>query len=78
LVRRLGATDSVPDGLDSSRGGFAQQALELGEDLLDGVQVGEYFGRKNNLAPGERMSARTALLFWLPSSRRQHFLPAKP
>ena len=68
MVRRLGATDSVPDGLDG--GGFAQQALELGEDLLDGVQVGEYFGRKNSLAPRERMSAPHGLLLWLPRLSR--------
>jgi hypothetical protein len=33
-------SDCVPDGFDGSRGGFAQHVLELGEDLLDRVQVG--------------------------------------
>jgi hypothetical protein len=28
------------DGVEASCGGFAQQVLELGEDLLDRVQVG--------------------------------------
>jgi hypothetical protein len=65
LVRRLGATDSgsPTDSTVRARWLCAQQALELGEDLLDGVQVGEYFGRKNNLAPSERMNARTGFIF---------------
>src|SRR5438034_10482129 len=31
-----------------------------------GFRSGEYFGRKNSLAPAERMSWRTALPLWLP------------
>jgi hypothetical protein len=33
-------TDRSRDGFDRSGGAFAQQVLELGEDLFDGVQVG--------------------------------------
>jgi hypothetical protein len=32
--------DTPPGRFDGSLGGFAQERLELGEDLLDGVQVG--------------------------------------
>jgi hypothetical protein len=53
-------TDAFPTGLDGSFGGLAQQSLELGKDLLD--RVG---GRKNSLAPAERMARRTALPLWL-------------
>jgi len=35
-----------------SRGGFAQQMLELGEDLLDGVQVGRVFRQEEELGAG--------------------------
>ena len=44
--------DCGPDGLDGSRGGFAQQVLELGEDLLDGVQVGRVFRQEEQLGAG--------------------------
>jgi len=49
------------DALDGARGGFTQQVLEFREDCSMGFRSGEYFGRKNNLAPAERMSCRTAL-----------------
>jgi hypothetical protein len=42
-------TDCGPDRLDGSRGGFAQQVLELGEDLLDRVQIGRIFRQKEEL-----------------------------
>lgn len=48
--------------VDGSRCSFADEVFELGKDLFDRVQVGEYFGRKKSLAPTERMSWRTALL----------------
>lgn len=35
--------------------------LELGEEFLNRVEVGEYLGSKNSLAPAERMARRTAL-----------------
>jgi hypothetical protein len=61
--------DRRRDGFDRACAGFAQQVLKVGEDLFDRVQVGrsgEYFGRKNSLAPAERMSWRKALPLWLP------------
>jgi hypothetical protein len=56
----------LPKWLDGSRDSFAQQVLELGEDLLDWIEVGRIFPQKNSLAPRVRMSARTALPVWLP------------
>src|SRR6185312_6895111 len=41
--------DCGPDGLDGSCGGFAQEVLELGEDLLDRVQIGRIFRQKEEL-----------------------------
>ena len=35
--------DCVADGVGGSLGGFAQEVLELGEELFDGVQVGGVF-----------------------------------
>ena len=32
--------DDRGDGVEASRGGFTQEVLELGEDLLDRVQIG--------------------------------------
>jgi len=43
-------TDCGPDGLDGSRGGFAQQVLEFGEDLFDGVQVWRILRQKEQLS----------------------------
>ena len=35
-----------------ARGGFAQQVLELGEDLLDRVQIGRVFRQEEELGAG--------------------------
>lgn len=43
LLRRDGRedlADGVADGVDGSLAGFAQEVLELGEELFDGVEVG--------------------------------------
>jgi hypothetical protein len=48
--------DGSVDGIDGSGGSLSEQMVELGKDLFDQVQSGEYFGRKNSLAPAERMS----------------------
>ena len=37
----------VGDGFVSSRPGLSQQGLELGEDLLDGVEVGGVFRQED-------------------------------
>jgi hypothetical protein len=38
--------DGCGQGLDRSRGGLPQEVLELGEDLLDRVQIGGIFARR--------------------------------
>src|ERR1700745_1032964 len=40
------------DGLGGARSFFAQQMLELGEELLDGVEVGRVFRQEEELGPG--------------------------
>ena len=44
--------DGGADGFDRSRGGFAQQVLELGEHLFDRVQVGRVFRQQEQLGSG--------------------------
>jgi hypothetical protein len=46
-------------------GGFAEQVLELGEHLLDRVQVGAVRRQNSILAPTLRMAVRTAGRLWL-------------
>ena len=41
--------DSRADSFDVACGGFAQQVLELGEDLLDWIQVGRVFRQEEQL-----------------------------
>jgi hypothetical protein len=33
--------DAAPSGFDRARVDFAQQGLQLGEDLLDRIEIGE-------------------------------------
>src|ERR1700745_4347710 len=40
------------DGLGGARSFFAQQMVELGEELLDGVEVGRVFRQEEELGPG--------------------------
>ena len=40
--------------------------LELGEDLLDGVEVGGVFRQEEELAPTVRMARRIVCPLWLP------------
>jgi hypothetical protein len=35
-----GLADGLPEGVDGTLGGGSEQGLQLGEDLLDGVQSG--------------------------------------
>jgi hypothetical protein len=48
--------------LVGSRSDFSQQGFELGEDLLDWVEVRGYFGRKTSRAPTSRIALRTAFV----------------
>jgi hypothetical protein len=45
--------DSGADGFHGSGGSFAQEVLELCEDLLDRIEVGRVF-RQNELLPVSR------------------------
>ena len=42
----------MPGGFDGSLGGFAEQGLELGEDLLDGVEIGAVGGQEQEFRAG--------------------------
>src|SRR5579863_5154923 len=42
-----GLTDGVADRVDRSRLGFSRFALELGEDLLDRIEVGRVFWKED-------------------------------
>ena len=39
----------MPGGIDGAFGGFAHEVLELGEDLLDGIEIGAV-GRQEHKA----------------------------
>jgi len=44
--------DGRDDGVKGSRRRFAQEMLELGEDLFDRIEIGRVFGEKEQLCPG--------------------------
>src|SRR6516165_12736569 len=44
--------DCGTNGFEGSRGRLSQELLELGEDLLDWVQVRRIFGQKQELGAG--------------------------
>src|SRR5438067_530877 len=44
--------DCGADGFDGARGGLAQKMLDLGEDLLDRVQIRRVFGQEEELGAG--------------------------
>jgi hypothetical protein len=56
--------DAPPGGVDGSLRGFAEQRLELGEDLLDRVEVGTVGGQEEELWRRfcGRLGARLALV----------------
>ena len=56
---------------------FRSRCLSLAKTCSIGFRSGEYFGRKNSLAPAERMSWRTALLLWLPRLSRTTISPGR-
>ena len=41
----------IGDGFVTSRPGLSQQSFELGEDLLDGIEVGRVFRQKDEASP---------------------------
>jgi hypothetical protein len=54
--------DSVPEGWDCSLGPCAQR-LELGEGVLDGVEVGTVGRQVGRLAPAASIASRTPAAF---------------
>jgi hypothetical protein len=44
--RREGLGDGAGNGVERSGGGLSKEAFELGEDLLDRIEVGRVFGKK--------------------------------
>jgi len=44
--------DASPGGFDGSLCGLSQQCFELGEDLLDWVEVGRVWGQEEELGAG--------------------------
>jgi hypothetical protein len=73
------------EGFDGSGRGFAQEMLELGEHLLDRVQIGRVFGQEEELGAGRPESLANGFAFvaaeivqdhqitW-PKGGNQHFL----
>ena len=55
--------DALPGGFDGSLGGLAQQGLELGEDLLDGIEVGTVGRQEEQLGAGGADGAAHGLAF---------------
>ena len=44
--------DGAAEGVGGSGGGVSEPVVELGEELLDGVQVGGVFGQEEELGAG--------------------------
>ena len=44
-----GFADGLPKAFDGSLGGLSQQGVELGEDLLDRIEVGRVFRQEEEL-----------------------------
>jgi hypothetical protein len=45
-------TDPLPSFLDGALSGLAEQGFELGEDLLDGIEIGAVGGQEEELGAG--------------------------
>jgi hypothetical protein len=55
--------DGGDQGFEGSRSGFAEQVLELGEDLFDWVQVGRVFGQEEEFGPRRSNSLANGFAF---------------
>jgi len=66
-------SDAPPCGLDGPLVGPAEQAFELGDHLLDGVQIGRV--RRQEEQPDALSSLRTRLPLWLPRLSTTTILP---
>jgi hypothetical protein len=75
--------DALPGCLLRAPGGFAQQMLKLGGDLLDPVQIGAVEpapakagrGTNRSLVPLVRIAVRTEGFFWLERLSRMTMSP---
>src|SRR5580692_2232662 len=70
--RREGPGDGAGNGVERSGRGLSKEAFELGEDLLDRIEVGRVFGKKQEArrAPTALMAFRTAFPLWEPRLSR--------
>ena len=55
--------DALPGGRDGSLGGFAEECFELGEDLLDGIEVWRVRRQEEELCADGRESGADGLSF---------------
>ena len=63
MVEQL--ADASPDGLDAAFVSLSQQGLELGEHLLDGVQVGPVGRQEQQVGAGVADGTPQATPLWL-------------
>ena len=59
-------TDAAPGGLGGARVGFAQEGLEFGEDLLDGIEIGQVARQEEQLGAGGPDQLTHGVTLWLP------------
>jgi hypothetical protein len=62
-------SDLSPGVFDGSLGGFAEQRLELGEDLFDGIEVGAVLRQEEEAGAGGANGVTTALPCGCPDCR---------
>jgi hypothetical protein len=58
------------DSFVASRSDLSQQGFELGEDLLDRIEVGRVFRQEDEARPTLRIARRTAFPLGEPRSSR--------
>jgi len=58
--------DGVADGVLGPGGGLSEPVFELGEELLDRVEVGRVFRKQEEVRAAPRMAWRTAALLCEP------------
>jgi hypothetical protein len=59
-----GGCDGVTQGVGAPGGGTSDERLELGEDHLDGVEVGRIGGQEAQQRPRASMAARAFAFLW--------------
>jgi hypothetical protein len=68
-------TDLAPGRLDFARLGVAQQVLQLGEDLFDGLEVGAVWRQEDEVSAFGADGIAAALPLWLPRLSRWRCRP---